>query len=158
MGVSAGGHLAAMVALTTPTDWFDPAAPDGDVSCRVNCCVDFYGIADIGLWHDVTMLGKTFAQTPELYHAASPVAYVRSNSPPMLIVHGLADKTVNVGQSKLLDEALSRVHVEHQLVVIPGAVHSFDLEPKQQDLRPLVLKFLDEKLSTSGVVIKSRHE
>jgi len=146
MGGSAGGQLAAMVALTTPADGLDPAAPLGDVSCRVKCCVDFYGIADIGAWHDVAMLGKTFAEAPELYRAASPLAYVRSNSPPVLIVHGTADKTVDVSQSKLLDEALSRVQVKHELVIVPGAVHSFDLQPKQLDLRPLVLKFLNENL------------
>ena len=43
MGGSAGGHLAAMVALTTPTDGLDPVEPFGDVSCRVRCGVDFYG-------------------------------------------------------------------------------------------------------------------
>jgi acetyl esterase/lipase len=44
MGGSAGGHLAAMVALTTSADGLDPQEPFGDVSCAVKCCVDFYGI------------------------------------------------------------------------------------------------------------------
>jgi len=145
-GGSAGGHLAAMVALTTPADGLDPAEPFGEVSCRVKCCVDFYGVADIGSYHDATMLGKTFAEAPEVYHGASPVTYVRSNSVPVLICHGTADTTVNLLQSQLFDEVLTRARVKHRLEIIPGAVHTFDLEPPQRDLRPVVLKFLTENL------------
>ena len=142
MGGSAGGHLAAMVALTTPADGLDPAAPFGDVSCGVRCCVDFYGIADIGTYHDVTMLGKTFAEAPKLYRLASPVTYVRSNSVPILICHGTADTTVSVKQSELFDQVLTQAGVEHHLEIIAEAVHTFDMEPPQRDLRPLVLNFL----------------
>jgi acetyl esterase/lipase len=148
LGGSAGGHLAAMVALTTPVDGLDPLAPYGEFSCGVKCCVDMYGIADIGTYHDVTMLGKTFAEAPELYAQASPVTYVRSNSPPILILHGTADTTVNVKQSETFAEALQHAGTTHELVIIPGAVHSFDLQPPQRDLRSTVLKFLDEHLKS----------
>jgi acetyl esterase/lipase len=149
-GGSAGGHLAAMVALTTPGDGLDPQEPFGDVSCAVKCCVDLYGIADIGTYHDATMLGKTFAEAPELYRAASPVTYVRSNSVPILICHGTADTTVSVKQSELFAEKLKQAGVEHQLEIIPGAVHTFDLLPPQRDLRPTVLKFLDRQFKASA--------
>ena len=149
LGGSAGGHLAAMVALTTPADGLDPSEPDGDISCRVKCCVDFYGIADVTSYHDATMLGKTLAEAPELYRLASPISYVRSNSPPFLILHGTADTTVNMKQSELLAQTLKQAGVQEQLIVIPGAPHSFDLEPKQRDLRPLVLEFLDKNLKNN---------
>lgn len=150
LGGSAGGHLAAMVALTTPADGLDPAQPDGEFSCAVKCCVDMYGITDIGTYHDATMLGKTFSEAPELYRLASPVTYVRSNSPPVLILHGTADTTVNVKQSEHFAEVLKHAGVEHELVILPGAVHSFDLQPPQRDLRPAVLKFLDAHLKPPG--------
>jgi len=150
IGGSAGGHLAAMVALTEPRDGLDPVAPDGDVSCAVTCCVDLYGIADIGTYHDVSMLGRTFAEAPELYRLASPVTYVRSNSPPFLILHGTADTTVNVAQSELLARKLEAAGVEHKLVIIPGAPHTFHLQPKQRDLRPVVLQFLNKHLKDAG--------
>ena len=114
LGGSAGGHLAAMVALTTPADGLDPAQPYGEFSCAVKCCVDMYGITDIGTYHDATMLGKTFSEAPELYRLASPVTYVRSNSVPILICHGTADTTVSVKQSELFAEKLKRAGVEHQ--------------------------------------------
>jgi len=145
-GGSAGGHLAAMVALTTPGDGLDPSGPYSDVACTVQCCLDLYGIADIPTYHDATMLGKTRAEAPELYRLASPVTYVRSNSVPVLICHGTADTTVSIEQSKMLDAALTRAGVPHEFEAIPGAVHTFDLHPPQRDLRPVVLDFLAKHL------------
>jgi dipeptidyl aminopeptidase/acylaminoacyl peptidase len=146
MGGSAGGHLAAMVALTRPEDGLDPGEPYGDISASVKCCVDLYGIADLLTYHDVSMLGRTMAEAPELYRLASPITYVRSNSPPFLILHGTADTTVNVAQSELLGRKLEAAGVEHELVIIPGAPHTFHLQPKQRDLRPVVLGFLERHL------------
>ena len=148
IGGSAGGHLAAMVALTTPDDGLDPTEPYGEFSCRVSCCVDLYGPADLPTYHDVTMLGATYAENPELYRRASPVTYARSNSPPMLILHGTADTTVNVKQSERFAEALRKAGARHELVIIPGAPHTFDLQPRQRDLRPAVLGFLGRHLKS----------
>lgn len=147
LGGSAGGHLAAMVALTGPADGLEPPEPYGEVSTAVRCCVNLYGIADISRYHDVTMLGKTFAEDPELYRRASPLSYVRSNSVPFLILHGTADTTVKVEQSEWLAAALARAGVPHELILIPGAPHTFHLEPKQRDLRPVVLEFLRRHLN-----------
>ena len=146
MGGSAGGHLASMVALTTAEDGLDPAEPYGDVSCAVSCCVDLYGIADVSRYHDAKMLGKTIAEAPDLYRQASPLTYVRKDSVPILILHGTADTTVNIEQSKWFDEALTKAGVEHELVIVPDAPHTFDLQPTQHDLRPVVLGFLDRYL------------
>jgi acetyl esterase/lipase len=156
LGGSAGGHLAAMVALTTPADGFEPDAGAGAVSSAVRCCVDFYGIADLPSYHNVAMLGKTFAEAPELYRRASPVNYVRSNAPPFLIVAGTADKTVNPEQSQLLADTLSKARVANELRLIPGAVHTFHLQPPQADLRPLVMGFLDKYLKSPAPAELSR--
>ncbi len=145
-GGSAGGHLAAMVALTTPADGFDPAEPYREVSCAVKCGIDLYGIADLPTYHDVGMLGKTLAEAPELYRRASPVTYVRSNSRPLLILHGTADTTVSVRQSELFAAKLQAAGAAHELVLVPDAPHTFHLQPKQRDLRPVVLQFLDRHL------------
>ena len=76
------------------------------------------------------------------------MTYARSNSPPLLIVHGTADMTVNVKQSENFADGLARVGAKHELIIIAGAVHSFDLQPPQRDLRPTVLTFLDEHLKS----------
>jgi acetyl esterase/lipase len=141
IGGSAGGHLAAMLAVTGPE--FDPP---GEGSTRVRCAVDLYGPM---LWfgeRDLAMFRKTRAEAPEVYRQASPLAHVDKSDPPILILHGTADKTVSLDDSKAFDAALEKAGVEHQLVIVEGAPHSFHLEPKEQDLRPLVLGFFDKHL------------
>ncbi|MEO6035419.1 MAG: alpha/beta hydrolase [Verrucomicrobiota bacterium] len=149
IGGSAGGHLAAMVALTGPDDKLDPTEPYGEFSCRVQCAVDLYGPAELLQYHDVTFLRKAQTEAPELYRTASPTSYADKNDPPMLILHGTADKTVDLKQSEILAEVLKKAGVPSELVIVPEAIHSFDLQPKQRDLRPLVLEFFDKHLKAS---------
>jgi acetyl esterase/lipase len=146
IGGSAGGQLAAMVALTGPGDGLDPAGPYGEYSCRVQCAVDLYGPADLLGTHDIAMLGKTRAEAPELYRAASPTTYIDKGDPPILILHGTADKSVDFKQSEIFAASLQAAGVEHELVLVPDAPHTFHLQPTQRDLRPLVLGFFDKHL------------
>lgn len=144
IGGSAGGTLASLVAMTFPEDGLDPVEPWGDVSCAVKCCVDLYGVTDIAKWNEYTVLfGKTFAEVPELYRQASPITYVRANGVPQLIIHGTADEIVKVSQSADFALALEQAGSPQELIIVPGAAHSFHLEPEQRDLRPAVLGFLD---------------
>jgi acetyl esterase/lipase len=146
IGGSAGGHLAAMVAVVDEKDGLDPKGPYGEFSCRVQCAVPMYGPMDLTEHRDISMLGKTREAAPELYRAASPVSYVRKSTPPILILHGTADKTVDVKQSELFAAALKKVGAVHELVIVEGAPHTFHLQPKQRDLRPVVLGFFDKHL------------
>jgi acetyl esterase/lipase len=141
IGGSAGGHLAAMLAVAGPD-----LDPPGAGSCRISCAVDLYGPV---LWfaeRDLPMFRKSRAEAPDLYKQASPLTHVDRNDPPVLILHGTADTTVAVADSEALAAALKAAGVEHQLVIIPDAPHSFHLEPRQRDLRPLVLGFFDKHL------------
>jgi acetyl esterase/lipase len=142
IGGSAGGHLAAMVAMTGPDDGLDPKEPWGDVSCRVQAAVPMYGV------HDIPAHPKEPppAEDLDLLKRASPVTYATKDDPPTLILHGTKDTTVALAQSERLAEALKKAGVEHELVVVEGAPHSFHLQPKQQDLRPKVLGFFDKHL------------
>lgn len=149
IGGSAGGHLATMVALTGAKDGLDPAAPDGQFSCRVQAAVNLYGPADLVAWQDLSMLGsKKRSAAPKLYRAASLATYADKNDPPVLIIHDTADKVVDVRQSENFAAALARAGTPHQLVIVEGAEHGFHLEPKQQDLRPLVVGFFDQNLQS----------
>ena len=149
IGGSAGGHLAAMLAVTGEKDGLDPKGPYGEFSCRVRCAVDLYGPADLGGHRDISMLGKSRADAPELYRAASPVTYVDKLDPPILIVHGTADKTVDIEQSRLFAAKLKEAGARHELVIVEGAPHTFHLQPKQRDLRPVVLGFFDQHLKAA---------
>jgi acetyl esterase/lipase/GMP synthase-like glutamine amidotransferase len=153
IGGSAGGHLAAMLAVAGPRSGLDPAGPYGECSCQVQCAVDLYGPADLTCWPPkstgVSMLAGTRALKPELYRQASLATHVDRSDPPILIIHGTADGTVAVDQSRGFADALQKAGVAHQLVIVPDAPHSFHLQPKQRDLRPLVVGFFDRCLKPS---------
>lgn len=141
IGGSAGGHLAAMVGLCG-----GELDPPGEGDCRVQCAVDLYGPV---LWfeqRDLAMFRKTRAEAPELYKQADPRTHIDRSDPPLLILHGTADKTVAVADSEALAAAMKAAGAAHQIEIIPDAPHTFHLQPKQRDLRPLVLGFFDKYL------------
>jgi acetyl esterase/lipase len=146
IGGSAGGHLASMVGVTGPSDGLDPAGPYGEQSCAVSCVVDMYGPADLENWKDISALRQNRQQAPELYKAFSVLTYLNKGDPPFLILHGTADTTVPLSQSETLAAALKQHGIQHHLEIIEGAPHTFHLQPKQKDLRPLVLAFFDQHL------------
>lgn len=147
IGGSAGGHLTAMLGLTGPEDGLDPKSPYAEFSCRVQAIVPMYGAHDLvarsrekKLWAGMTESER------KLCRAASPVTYASKGDPPTLILHGTADSTVPKVQSELLFKALKKAEVPARLVIVKDAPHSFHLQPRQRDLRPLVIEFFDEHL------------
>lgn len=147
IGGSAGGHLTALLATSGNVRELDPPGSYADLSCAIQCAVPMYGAAEVRDTPNAkVMLGKTKAEAPELYRLASPIALADPKDPPCLILHGTGDTTVPVEQSEILARALKQAGVEHELVIVEGAPHSFHLQPKQRDLRPLVLGFFDKHL------------
>lgn len=142
IGGSAGGHLAAMVGLTG-----GELDPPGEGDTRVACVVNLYAPV---LWfeqRDLPMFRKTRAEGPELYKQADPRTHIDKDDPPMLIIHGTADDIVAVADSQALAAAMKEKQARHQLEIVPDAPHSFHLQPKERDLRPLVLGFFDRHLN-----------
>ncbi|MCF7838888.1 MAG: S9 family peptidase, partial [Candidatus Marinimicrobia bacterium] len=156
IGGSAGGHLAVMLGVTGPEDGLDPAGPYGEFPCSVQAVVNLYGVTDWFQRKDLPMFGQTRASAPELYLQATPMTHVDPNDPPILIIHGSADKVVELAQSEKLVAALQQAGVEHEFVVVEGAPHSFYLQvyvPTKVDLRPRVLDFFDRHMKkTPGAV------
>jgi acetyl esterase/lipase len=148
IGCSAGGNLAMMLATTGPADGFDvvKGEPYQDISARVTCAIDFYGAVDLMNYHDMKMFAKTREEAPELYKKGSPLTYLDAKDAPMLLVHGTADTTVPLSQSETFLKAAKEKGATCALEVIPDAPHTFDLQPKQRDLRPLVTAFFDQHL------------
>lgn len=77
------------------------------------------------------ILQTFFGGTPQTagtnYDSASAVTLVGPDTPPTLLVHGVLDSLVPIGQSQELDAKLGDQNRPHLLVAVPWASHSFDL-------------------------------
>jgi acetyl esterase/lipase len=145
-GGSAGGHLAALAALTADDRSLQPGFEHADTS--VAAAVPFYGIYDftdpdtlyspgIRDWLLPRVVFKrTMAEDPELYRAASPFHRVHPGAPPFLVFHGDEDSLVPVEDARAFVERLAAVsHSPARLVELPGAEHAFDLFPSLRTAR-----------------------
>ena len=129
-GGSAGGHLAALTALTCKDIALDPAAKDDQC---VQAAVSWYGVFDFGAMAGAAdgnaaggkLLGCTGPCAPEVVRRASPVAYINAKDSPFLLIHGTADKVVPAEQSRLGEAALRRAGVSVEAIYIEGVDHSF---------------------------------
>lgn len=135
-GGSAGGHLAALTALScgdTSLDQPGVAAPAGS-EC-VQASVIWYGVFDFAALAanrpggsdgaGQGLLGCSGPCTAEQYAPASPVSYIDAKDPPMLLIHGNDDKTVPVAQSHLAEARLKAAGVKVDSIYLPGIDHSF---------------------------------
>lgn len=129
-GGSAGGHLAALTAVTCRNTGLDPAAAaDGCVQAAVT----WYGVYDFsgmtaaldGNAAGSKLLGCDGPCPADKIAAVSPVTYIDAKDPPFLLIHGDDDKVVPVAQSHLGEAALRKAGVRVESIYIPGVDHSF---------------------------------
>jgi acetyl esterase/lipase len=137
-GRSAGGHLAALAGLTPgEPQWQRKLREDADTS--VDAVVSICGCYD---WEDrSTAERKRFmeflehmvvkrrqSERPDLFRSASPVALVRAEAPPFLVIHGTSDALIPVSEARCFVERLKQVsRAPVSYVELPGAAHGFDL-------------------------------
>lgn len=151
IGGSAGGHLSAMLGVLDSDAGLEPDQPYPKVSTRVQAVVNLYGVNNLEAHYskpeEETAFRKVTNVIPQSeWKRASPLSHVSRNDPPMLLIHGTNDDTVPHQQSIELHEALKNAGVASECVILDGAPHSFHLQPKQRDLRPLVFGFFDRYL------------
>jgi alpha-L-fucosidase 2 len=124
-GHSSGGHLAAEAALRAGDDTrvqaFVGFAPVTDL-VQDSVSRGFIGAGLQGLFHiprDLTDSSRA------LLAAASPINHVTAAAPPVLLVHGDADKSVPYAQSLAFKARLDAAGVPCRLITVAGAPHSF---------------------------------
>lgn len=155
-GGSAGGHIAAMTALTANDAALQPGFESADTS--VQACVPHYGAYDFagetglksvrlrmesGLMPMV--LGKN-PRHPEDFLAASPYAHVRADAPPFFVVHGSNDSLIPVGEARAFVERLRAVSDNPVAYAeLRGGQHAFDIFPSIRSVHVVrgVARFLE---------------
>jgi acetyl esterase/lipase len=169
MGDSAGGHLAALLALAG--DQFDGAYRDDPMagtSASVKAMVGFYGVYDmLAQWtHDVVFrprdsitekfLGASPMVNRRIYFDSSPISYatVDRNQAHFLLIHGTNDDVVDPAtQSLALLTALNQAGTYVRRIVVPGAGHFWASDPFENEpggfgalTAPRLLRFLQTQL------------
>ena len=145
-GHSAGGHLAAMVALTPGQ--FEGEGGWPDVSGAVQCALCYSAPFDLtdktlGLVGIINQLIGRAEDPDQARRQASPTSYVAGGTTPFLLFHGVEDE-LPISQSDRFAEALHRAGVPVELVRVPHAGH--DLERYSPDIFARAVQFLDEHL------------
>jgi acetyl esterase/lipase len=138
-GGSAGGHLAALAALTMNDPVFQPGFEDADTS--VVAAMPLYGDYD---WLDSSeergqrgldrsryfaeKIVKCSADSDRAtWEQGSPLYHVHADAPPFFVVHGACDTMLLVEDARHFADALravSRSPVAY--AELPGAQHAFD--------------------------------
>ncbi|WP_440513239.1 alpha/beta hydrolase fold domain-containing protein [Sphingopyxis terrae] len=147
-GTSAGAHLALMAGLLPDENVIDPAECRG--AGRAAAVVDLYGPTDLTATKDAS--GARHATVANwigegdgadrMARRMSPIAWLRSDVPPVFIGHGDADPVVPVAQSIDLKRRLDELAVPADLFIVPGGGHGkFDAD-SQRMMTARALAFL----------------
>ena len=147
IGGSAGGHLVAMLGAVSETDDLYPKKTGSypGHSSRIQAVIPMYGVYDlIGLAKEREMLTAMNDVDQAMCREASPVTHADGSDPPVLLLHGTKDHLVPVSQTVSYQRVLEKAGVRNEMLIIEGAPHSFHLQPKQRDLRSLVIGFFDD--------------
>jgi acetyl esterase/lipase len=140
-GGSAGGHLAAMMALTAGEAEFQPGFEDVDLS--VQAAVPFYGFYDFtnrNLRYPDELAPRSYLSRfvikgdprteQDKFRAASPMAYLRPDAPPFYVIHGSADTIIPVEVARDFVDELRQVSKAPVLYLeLEGAQHAFEILP-----------------------------
>ncbi len=164
MGLSAGGHLATLVAVTTPEDGFEGPTNE-ETSSAVQAAINFYGPVDLNAYAHEDQGGPISWLTGQFMDsftrglgenngvsnltAASPIHYVGPHVPPMLIVHGGNDSVVPLEQSEMFFERLREHGTPAWLVVADERRHAFGRYPSpvRDKVMEEVFAFLEQHLA-----------
>ncbi len=138
IGVSAGGHLAALVGMTNGDKPLEgPVGDHLDQKSDVQCVISLFGASNLqtilsqsteqGLKMRVPalqlLLGGQPDEKPELTKQASPVAHLDKKDPPLFLMHGDADPQMPYQQAQEFAQAYEAIGLPVQFVTIPGGRH-----------------------------------
>jgi acetyl esterase/lipase len=161
-GGSAGGHLAALAALTPNDPQWQPGFESADTS--VVAAAPIYGRYDwftregSGRPEFIAILQRyivkrRFNENRQLYLDASPITKVRADAPPFFVLHGTDDSIIPVGEGREFVDALAQKSDDVVIYSeIPHAQHAFDFfgSPHGHFTATAVAHFLDWVKATRG--------
>ena len=162
-GGSAGGHLALMTALAND-DSFEGTPELQGIEATFRCVVAYFPMTSferrdllVGSVFEkpeslVPMLGGLPDEKPLVAKKLSPVEYVSSTMPPVLLIHGEKDKTIPIAESELFLKIGQKMKAPVTLLRVRGAGHSFGgkkISPSMEEVNERAFEFMRKNLSVS---------
>jgi acetyl esterase/lipase len=141
---AAGGRGAAPAAAPATPSALPPIP-------KVAAVINWFGVTDVPDVIDGPnrqgAAARWFGDMPlptalDLAKKVSPLTYVRAGLPPILTVHGDADRTVPYPEGVRLHEALAKVNVPNQLVTVPGGGHGGFTPEERLRIYTIIREFL----------------
>ena len=163
-GGSAGGHLALTTGMLQPNAGFDRTCRVGENNAwtgpggtaddpPVAAVVNFFGITDVlDMLHGPNSRGYAIEwigyqpNADDLARAVSPINLVRKGLPPIITIHGTADKLVPYEQAVRLHKSLDQAGVTNQLFTVQGAGHGGFTPAQSIEIWNAVRVFLDKNV------------
>lgn len=143
-GMSAGGHLAALLATSGGVKELEGEGGNMEQSSTVQACVamgaqsdlESARIGELSAKSDdpfyTPFIGGTQAQRPQAYALASPRHHLDKGDPPLAFMAGELDDASTHGDDTRAD--LTKLGIPTDLVVVPNAPHGFLGQQKAFDI------------------------
>ena len=134
-GLSAGGHLAALLSTSGGASELEGAGGNTEQSSAVQACVAMGAQSDLETKrigelsakaddsYYRTFLGAPQSELPQLYAAASPRHHLDKQDPPLMFMTGALDDPST--HADAMREDLAKLGIATELVLIPDAPHAF---------------------------------
>jgi acetyl esterase/lipase len=157
IGFSAGGHLALMLGLTSPSDGLEGEVSPGSPDSRVKAVVNYFGPTDLAA-SDIPdickpwvkdLLGGSPSDKPEAAAKASPLTFVSKDDAPVLTFQGTKDPLVPFSQAIKLAEAMNSAGVPGRVELMVGAQHGWG-GPEMERTIGETFSFLTSHLAPAG--------
>ena len=147
MGESAGGYLAAMIALTNSKEFEVGEYLDQSSAVQAACCwyppCDLVKLAQGSPF--IPMFFNGDINDEQYQHYVNPIDNITVKAPPFLLLHGTDDKTVPFEQSELFYTALTAKKIDTHLIGLKGEGHA-GAQFFQRPVWDIIAEFFREKL------------
>ena len=165
-GDSAGGQISQMLLLTPPGLF--PGAPElAEASYTMIAGVSWYGPCDFEntdlFNHDdradfrdrfgprILPPGSDPKDKLRLYREMSPIQYLKSDSPPLLMIQGDKDTTIPVKHAYYMKEKAEAAHAPVEIMIIKNAGHNWrqvdaPIQPTQAEIVAKTVDFFIQQL------------
>ena len=164
-GFSSGGHLSTLAATAGGVKELEGKVGKClDESSAVDAACDWSGPIDLMKMDcagpremtaspEEDLLGIKFKGNEDKFKVLSPISYIDSSDPPVIIFHGTKDNVVPPCQAPMLFEALDSAGVDTELYMVEGGGHGFNMY-SDDNLNKMVA-FLDRVRSEKNCKIVS---